>query len=219
MKREKRPTADSDNFVNNFLESESIDPRIKSKIWNEKISSKYELSRVVGKGSYGEVMSGVDGKGRKVAIKRLCNMFDFDNNLSDAKRIYRELRVLRHLKHNNPYIITLLSVYCPQIFDPANKRMRSNSSSSTLSTSSCSSSSASSSTRLDLSDLYLVFEWMDTDLYKVILSPQYLSIEHVQSIIYQLLMGVKAIHDVNVIHRDLKPANVLLNEDCSLKVL
>ena len=59
---------------------------------------------------------------------------------------------------------------------------------------------------------------MDTDLYKLIMSPQYLTTEHIQTFLYQMLVGIKFIHSFSVIHRDLKPANILLNEDCSLKV-
>jgi len=67
-------------------------------------------------------------------------------------------------------------------------------------------------------DLYLVFEYVDTDLYKLIMSPQYLTTEHIQTFLYQLLTGLEYIHSFSVIHRDLKPANILLNEDCSLKI-
>lgn len=67
-------------------------------------------------------------------------------------------------------------------------------------------------------DLYLVFEYVDTDLYKLIMSPQYLSTEHIRHFLYELLIGLHYIHKSSVIHRDLKPANILLNEDCSLKI-
>jgi serine/threonine protein kinase len=69
-----------------------------------------------------------------------------------------------------------------------------------------------------LSDLYMVFEFHDTDLYKLIVSPQFLTTPHVQTFVYQLLVGMKYVHSSNVVHRDLKPANILVNEDCSLKV-
>jgi mitogen-activated protein kinase 1/3 len=50
------------------------------------------------------------------------------------------------------------------------------------------------------------------------MSPQYLTTEHIQTFLYQMLVGVKYIHSAHCIHRDLKPANILLNEDCSLKI-
>ena len=59
---------------------------------------------------------------------------------------------------------------------------------------------------------------VDTDLYKLIMSPQYLTTPHIKTFLYQMLKGLKFLHSSSVIHRDLKPANILLNEDCSLKI-
>jgi mitogen-activated protein kinase 1/3 len=59
---------------------------------------------------------------------------------------------------------------------------------------------------------------VDTDLYKLIMSPQYLTTAHIRTFLYQMLKGLKHLHSSSVIHRDLKPANILLNEDCSLKI-
>jgi len=70
----------------------------------------------------------------------------------------------------------------------------------------------------DCSDLYVVTHLMDTDLHKVIRSPQPLSDQHVQYFLYQLLRGLKYLHSCNVLHRDLKPSNLLVNENCDLKI-
>lgn len=47
---------------------------------------------------------------KKVAVKRMTNIFD---DRTDAKRAYREMHILRHLKH--PNIIKLLDVLSPTI--------------------------------------------------------------------------------------------------------
>lgn len=66
-------------------------------------------------------------------------------------------------------------------------------------------------------DIYLVFDYMETDLHAVIRA-NILEDIHKQYIIYQLLKSVKYMHSGNVLHRDLKPSNILLNSDCLVKV-
>lgn len=41
---------------------------------------------------------------------------------------------------------------------------------------------------------------------------------HIQTIVYNICVGLKYLHSAKVLHRDLKPANVLLNEDCTVKI-
>merc|ERR1712048_1394882 len=66
--------------------------------------------------------------------------------------------------------------------------------------------------------LYLVFEFVDTDLSKLIASPQNFQRLHAQYVMYQILLGIKYLHSANIVHRDLKPANILVNENVSTKV-
>ena len=66
-------------------------------------------------------------------------------------------------------------------------------------------------------DLYLVFDFMETDLHSVI-KAGILKRVHKQFIIYQLLKGLKYIHSGEIIHRDLKPSNILINSECHIKI-
>lgn len=66
-------------------------------------------------------------------------------------------------------------------------------------------------------DLYLVFDYMETDLHAVIRA-NILQEIHKQFVIYQLLKGLKYIHSGELIHRDLKPSNILLNSECHAKI-
>ena len=66
--------------------------------------------------------------------------------------------------------------------------------------------------------LYVVMEYAESDLKKIIKSNINLEMLHIQTIIYNLLCSIKYLHESNVLHRDLKPANVLINEDCTVKL-
>ena len=59
------------------------------------IDTRYTNLKEIGSGSYGLVCSADDQiTGKRVAIKKVANVFD---DLVDAKRILREIRLLRHL--------------------------------------------------------------------------------------------------------------------------
>lgn len=146
-----------------------------------------------------------------------CRCFD---NLTNAKRLLREIKILRMLNHHN--VIGYKGLLCP--CNPAT-----------------------------FNSLLIVFEFVDTDLAKLLASDQPITNQHVQYFLYQLLCGINYIHSANIIHRDIKvrrtetcgiadeciaalvltlvhfisitvlfrflqPANVLINADCSLKI-
>lgn len=69
------------------------------------------------------------------------------------------------------------------------------------------------------SDVYLVTQLMDADLYKLLRNKQSFSIEHIKFFVYQILRGLKYAHSAGIIHRDLKPGNLAVNENCDLKIL
>jgi len=148
------------------------------------ISSRYKPVRYLGHGSYGHVCEArCVMSGQRVAIKKVPKIF---NNEVDAKRLLRELRILRALRHHEAIINVINIIPPPDI--------------------------------VNFNVLSIVFEFVDTDLSKLIASDQYFTTLHVQYMLYQLLLGIKYMHSANIAHRDLKPANILVNEDCSLKI-
>uniref|UniRef100_A0A1B6KES4 mitogen-activated protein kinase n=1 Tax=Graphocephala atropunctata TaxID=36148 RepID=A0A1B6KES4_9HEMI len=73
------------------------------------VPDRYQMLTPVGSGAYGQVCSAVDNKyGVKVAIKKLARPFQ---SAVHAKRTYRELRMLKHMNHEN--VIGLLDVFHP----------------------------------------------------------------------------------------------------------
>jgi serine/threonine protein kinase len=133
------------------------------------IDSHYHPLKPLGRGAYGVVCSAIDkSRGeKKVAIKKIQGAFE---DLVDGKRILREVKLLRHFRHEN---ICGLVDLAPS---PAN---------------------------VAFDDLYIVLDFMETDLHKIIYSKNKLSDEHIQYFIYQVLKGLKFIHSANVLHRDL----------------
>jgi len=66
-------------------------------------------------------------------------------------------------------------------------------------------------------DIYLVFEFMETDLHAAIRA-NILQDIHKQYIMWQSLKALKYMHSAKLLHRDMKPSNLLLNSDCLMKV-
>lgn len=67
-------------------------------------------------------------------------------------------------------------------------------------------------------ELYIVMEICDSDLKKLIKQDVQLRPEHVNTLLYSLLVGLKYLHSAGIYHRDLKPANCLCNQDCTVKI-
>jgi hypothetical protein len=79
------------------------------------VGDRYQLLRILGRGSYGEVAQALDvHQGRPdayVAIKRITNPFDQE---VDAVRLFREIHILRQLKkQGHECVIQLLDVVQP----------------------------------------------------------------------------------------------------------
>ncbi len=78
---------------------------------NYEVPVSLEFLRKVGSGAYGVVASfKYPSSGEKVAVKKITNAFD---DLIDAKRILREIKILRQLSHEN--IIRILDIFPPAV--------------------------------------------------------------------------------------------------------
>ncbi|CDS42491.1 serine:threonine protein kinase NLK [Echinococcus multilocularis] len=141
------------------------------------------LEKGLGYGAFGVVWSVIDPRdGRRVALKRIPRVF---HNPITAKRVYRELKMLSVLHHDN--IVSLIDV-------------------------------VKSDNYSNFDEVYLLFELMQTDLHKIIVSPQPLSSDHVKIFLYQILRGLRYLHSAGIVHRDIKPGNMLVNSNCLLKI-
>lgn len=147
-----------------------------------------------------------------------------------SKRTYRELKLLKHLRHENVREATYLFLFTTEkcfrsspwaisLFHPLRI---------------CRLFQASQIKRLPLTDRsYFVTELLGTDLHRLLTSRP-LEKQFIQYFLYQILVwplshfvallltrsqrGLKYVHSAGVVHRDLKPSNILVNENCDLKI-
>lgn len=74
------------------------------------VDEKYEVIKQIGAGAYGVVASALNKQtNKKVAIKKVINAFE---DVIDAKRILREIKLLRFLSHEN--IIGMVDLLKPE---------------------------------------------------------------------------------------------------------
>jgi len=66
--------------------------------------------------------------------------------------------------------------------------------------------------------IYVVMEYAQGDLKKIMKSGMNLEIVHIKNILYNLICAIKFMSDCKVIHRDIKSANILINENCSVRL-
>lgn len=147
----------------------------------------FEIQKKLGKGAYGVVWKAIEKKTSQVVA--LKKIFDAFHNVTDAQRTYREVL-------NCAIQVIFLKelrghkniVGLRQVIRAENNK-----------------------------DLYLVFDFMETDMHAVIRAG-ILEEVHRRYIMYQVMKAMKYIHSAQLVHRDLKPSNILLNEDCEVKI-
>ncbi|GCB69207.1 mitogen-activated protein kinase 14 isoform X1 [Scyliorhinus torazame] len=176
-------------------------------IWE--VPERYQTLSPVGSGAYGSVCSSFDTISTvRVAVKKLSRPFQ---SIIHAKRTYRELRLLKHMKHEN--VIGLLDVFTPAttLEDFTDVYLVTN------------------LMGADLNNIVKCQKLTDDHvqflIYQILRGLKYI---HSAGIIHRssvkakkdgrsASIGVTRILKVELM--DLKPSNLAVNEDCELKIL
>ncbi|GLC43103.1 hypothetical protein PLESTB_000862900 [Pleodorina starrii] len=149
------------------------------------VGTRYELTKVLGTGSFSAVCLACDRlEGDKVALKRVGDVFASPDN---AKRVLREVCIMRRLEH--PNIIRLRDVFLKP--SPTGKYV------------------FRGGRLVPTSyDCYMAMEYCDQgDMFNM---RGQLPEHEVRSLMWQLLSALRYLHGLNVWHRDIKTGNLLL---------
>ncbi|KHG15311.1 Mitogen-activated protein kinase 4 [Gossypium arboreum] len=156
--------------------------------------------RPIGRGAYGIVCAAVNSETQEeVAIKKIGNAFD---NRIDAKRTLREIKLLRHMDHEN--VVAIKDIVRPPQWENFNDVYL-----------------VYELMDTDLHQIIRSNQPLTDDHCRVGIKffPSYEIYWDVPTyFLYQILRGLKYVHSANVLHRDLKPSNLFLNANCDLKI-
>ncbi|MBA0820331.1 hypothetical protein Gohar_028094, partial [Gossypium harknessii] len=133
----------------------------------------------------------------EVAIKKIGNAFD---NRIDAKRTLREIKLLRHMDHEN--VIAIKDIIRPPQRESFNDVYI-----------------VYELMDTDLRQIIRSDQQLTDDHCRVARTIVDHAVLLLQYFVYQILRGLKYAHSANVLHRDLKPINLLLNANGNLKIV
>ncbi len=163
--------------------------------WGERSVSAFETLEQVGEGTYGHVYRARDRQtGEIKALKKVRLENEREGFPITA---VREIKILRQLHHEN--IVNL----CEIVTDMDNPTDFKNDKGKPY---------FGSLDNFSLGAFFLVFDYMDHDLYGLLASGLVKFSEmQVASLMKQLMLGINYCHGKNFLHRDVKCSNILIN--------
>nr|CAH8846784.1 unnamed protein product [Trichobilharzia regenti] len=160
-----------------------------NKTWGERSVTAFDTLVQVGEGTYGHVYKARD---KITGEYKALKKVRLENEREGFPiTAVREIKILRQLRH--PNIVNLCEIVTDKT-DPTDFKE-------------------------DKGAFFLVFDYMDHDLYGILESGLVtFSEQHIASLMKQLLDGLSFCHDRHFLHRDIKCSNILINNRGQLKL-
>ncbi|CAH8537728.1 unnamed protein product [Heterobilharzia americana] len=160
-----------------------------NKTWGERSVTAFDTLIQVGEGTYGHVYKAKD---KITGEYKALKKVRLENEREGFPiTAVREIKILRQLRH--PNIVNLCEIVTDKD-DPTDFKK-------------------------DKGAFFLVFDYMDHDLYGILESGLVtFSEQHIASLMKQLLDGLSFCHDRHFLHRDIKCSNILINNRGQLKL-
>lgn len=160
-----------------------------NKTWGERSVTAFDTLIQVGEGTYGHVYKARD---KITGEYKALKKVRLENEREGFPiTAVREIKILRQLRH--PNIVNLCEIVTDKD-DPTDFKK-------------------------DKGAFFLVFDYMDHDLYGILESGLVtFSEQHIASLMKQLLDGLSFCHDRHFLHRDIKCSNILINNKGQLKL-
>lgn len=157
--------------------------------WSERCVDMFERLEIIGEGTYGKVFKAVDIKTRQLVALKSVKLENEKEGFPITA--VREIKILRQLQH--PNIVNMIEIVTDK--------------------------QDALDFRKDRGEFYLVFEYMDHDLFGLLDSGLLeLNTDQIGSFMKQLLEGLHYCHSKNFLHRDIKCSNILINNKGEIKL-
>lgn len=155
---------------------------LKRENWGEKSVEMFERLEIIGEGTYGKVFKARDIKTNQLVALKSVKLENEKEGFPITA--VREIKILRQLQH--PNIVNMIEIVTDK--------------------------QDALEFRKDRGEFYLVFEYMDHDLFGLLDSGLLdLNNDQIASFMKQLLEGLHYCHSKNFLHRDIKCSNILIN--------
>ncbi|CAD5116300.1 DgyrCDS5206 [Dimorphilus gyrociliatus] len=152
------------------------------------MQTSYERKEKLGEGTYGVVYKAINSLTGECVALKRIDYNKNGEREGVPSTALREVNMLKQLEHDN--VVKLLNVFCDTPQQGSNSTYK----------------------------LYLVFEFCDMDLKKLMEQNGGLDYELTKSYMKQLLDGMAFCHGRKILHRDLKPQNLLVTSDGKIKI-